>query len=136
MLQVDQMPIDKPATRVFFDDDRLRIRFKQLVAELQTSMTKRLEAFIRFDVSYWERTGQPFKIDDFNGSDTASDSANLTPLITKALAGDALNDCEVSLLAEGLTVPDPKDLFRARNKNPKYKGKKNGHSQSHAECPH
>jgi hypothetical protein len=37
------MPIDKPATRVFFDDERLRIRFKQLVAEIQTSMTKRLE---------------------------------------------------------------------------------------------
>lgn len=128
------MPIDKPATRVFFDDERLRIRFKQLVAELQTSMTRRLEAFIRFDVNYWERTGQPFKIDDFNDSDTASDSTDLTPLITKALTGDALNDCEVSLLAEGIGLSDSKDLFRARNNNPKYKGKKNGHPQSHANC--
>ena len=90
VLQVVQMPIEKPATRVFFDDERLRIRFKQLVAEIQTSMTKRLEAFIRFDVNYWERTGQPFKIDDFNESDTAKDSTDLTPLINKALAGDAL----------------------------------------------
>lgn len=123
------MPINKPATKVFFDDERLRIRFKQLVAELQTSMTKRLEGFIRFDVGYWERTGQPFNLDEFNSSDT-----DLMPLITKALSGDALNDCEVSLLAEGLGVTDPKELFRARNNNPKFGGKKDGHPQNHANC--
>jgi hypothetical protein len=128
------MPINKPSTKVFFDDERLRIRFKQLVAELQTSMTRRLEAFIRFDVNYWERTGQPFKIDDFNESDTVKDSTDLTPLINKALSGDALNDCEVSLLAEGLGMTNPKDLFRARNKNPKHGDKKNGHSENHANC--
>lgn len=123
------MPIDKPAARVFFDDERLRIRFKQLVAELQTSMTKRLEAFIRFDVGYWERTGQPFNLDEFNPSDP-----DLMPLITKALSGDALNDCEVSLLAEGMGLTDPKELFIARNSNPKHGGKKNGNPQDHANC--
>lgn len=124
------MPINKPSTKVFFDDERLRIRFKQLVAEVQTSMTRRLEAFIKFDVRYWEQTGQPFNFDE------VKDEPDIKPLISKALSGDALNDCEVSLLAEGLGMTNPKDLFRARNTNPKHGGKKNGHSQSHAECPH
>jgi hypothetical protein len=57
------VPINKPSTRVFFDDEDLRVKFKQLVAQLRTSMSQRLIQLIKADVSTWENTGEPLNLD-------------------------------------------------------------------------
>ncbi|MGB3189695.1 MAG: hypothetical protein WBB43_09765 [Limnoraphis sp.] len=57
------MPINKPSTRVFFDEENLRVKFKQLAAQLRISMSQRLIQFIKADVSTWENTGEPLNFD-------------------------------------------------------------------------
>ena len=57
------MPIDKPSIRVFFDDESLRLKFKQLAVVAKISMTKRVIQFIEKDVAFWEQTGEILDLD-------------------------------------------------------------------------
>ena len=67
------MPIDKPSIRVFFDDESLRLKFKQLAVVAQTSMTKRVIQFIEKDVAFWQQTGEILDLDVLD-EDTKADS--------------------------------------------------------------
>ncbi|NEQ37025.1 MAG: hypothetical protein F6K40_12370 [Okeania sp. SIO3I5] len=67
------MPIDKPSIRVFFDDESLRLKFKQLAVVAKISMTKRVIQFIEKDVAFWEQTGEILDLNVLDG-DIKADS--------------------------------------------------------------
>ena len=70
----NEVPIDKPSIRVFFDDEDLRVEFKQLVAVDRSSMSRRLMRFVAMDVAYWKKTGKPVELEDlFDALELASD---------------------------------------------------------------
>ncbi|NES01721.1 MAG: hypothetical protein F6K22_02115 [Okeania sp. SIO2F4] len=56
------MPIGPNSTsiRIFLseEDVKFRKKFKQLVAEADTSMSKRMAILIKKDIAYWEATGK------------------------------------------------------------------------------
>ncbi|MDJ0516761.1 MAG: hypothetical protein QNJ74_11090 [Trichodesmium sp. MO_231.B1] len=101
------MPIDKPSIRVFFDDESLRLKFKQLAVVAKTSMTKRVIQFIEKDVAFWEQTGGILDLD----------------ILDRDTNADSKFDNQRNGLTNGHHAPQQVKVIKPRKHHKIYKGK-------------